>query len=377
MVLENKKTVYVGLSGGVDSSVAAALLQRGGYNVVGVYMQNWTQDVAGVECPWKQDLASAKAVAAALDIPFKVYDFQSQYKQKVVDYMVAEYQAGRTPNPDIMCNQEIKFKLFLQAALADGADLIATGHYAQVEAVGIKHQAQVSSSINYELHAGIDSTKDQSYFLYRVSAKALQKTLMPVGEFTKTHIRDLARQFHLPTANKPDSQGLCFVGEVGLRDFLRQYVTAEPGDIIDQTGKVLGTHEGAIFYTFGQRQGLGIGGGKPYYVVAKDMDENTITVTDDPEDLTLQSAEFEITDSHWINAEPEPGNYQVRTRYRAPLINCQLTKAARGFQIKMSHPDRAITPGQSAVIYDGDQVLGGGIIDAPVAGSKKLLSKVQ
>jgi tRNA-uridine 2-sulfurtransferase len=344
-----QKNVFVGLSGGVDSSVAAALLRQDGYNVTGIYMQNWTQDVAGVHCPWKEDLASAKSVAVALDIPLKVYNFQSEYKQKVVDYMVAEYKAGRTPNPDIMCNQEIKFKLFLEAALVDGADLIATGHYARV--------------VNRcELHSGIDLAKDQSYFLHRVSQKALEKTIMPIGAYTKTEIRKMAAEFGLSTANKPDSQGLCFVGEVGLRDFLRQFVQTKGGNIIDQTGKVIGTHEGAIFFTIGQRHGLGIGGGKPLYVVSKDMAANTVTVTDDPADLILHSSEFNITNAHWISGPPSPGNYHVRTRYRAPLIACELSETDNGFCIQMDRPDRAITPGQSAVIYEGTQVLGGGII---------------
>src|SRR6266404_853936 len=207
------KTVYVGLSGGVDSSVSAALLKQQGYSVVGVYMKNWTRDVAGVACPWKQDLADARAAAARLDIPFKVLDFQAEYKQHVVDAMVAEYQAGRTPNPDVLCNQEIKFKLFLRTALADGADLIATGHYA--------HTA------DGQLLRAHDDNKDQTYFLYRVTSAALSRTIFPLAGLTKPQVRELAAQFGLPTATKPDSQGICFVGEVGIREFLRQYVRSE------------------------------------------------------------------------------------------------------------------------------------------------------
>lgn len=349
------KTVYVGMSGGVDSSVTAALLQGQGYRVVGVYMQNWTQSVAGVDCPWKEDLADAKAVAAQLDIAFKVFDFQLQYKQKVVDYMVAEYQAGRTPNPDIMCNQEIKFKLFLETALADGADLIATGHYAQAK--------------DGRLYAGIDTAKDQSYFLYRVSSAALKKSLMPIGEYRKSHVRALAKQFNLPTAAKPDSQGICFVGEVGMEDFLRQYVAVSPGPIVDATGALIAEHKGAIFYTVGQRHGLGVGGGKPYYVLKKNMAENTLTVTDDPADLELSTAEFEIENVHLIQPESiENQNYQIRTRYRGNLIAGRLVKTANGYRVTMQHTDRAVTPGQSAVIYDGRRVVGGGIITAAVAG---------
>jgi tRNA-uridine 2-sulfurtransferase len=341
------KTVYVGMSGGVDSSVAAALLKQQGYHVVGVYMKNWTQDVAGVECPWKRDLADARAAAAVLDIPFKVFDFQAEYKAHVVDVMVAEYEAGRTPNPDVLCNQEIKFDLFLRAALADGADLIATGHYARVEAG--------------QLHAARDKNKDQSYFLYRVTGDALAKTILPLSELTKPKVRQLAADFGLPTAKKPDSQGICFVGEVGIREFLRRYANAEPGSVIlAATGATLGTHEGALFYTHGQRHGLAIGGGTPYYVLRKNIARNEVYVTADPADLELSADHFKLEQAHWIDEAPTPGRiYQVRTRYRAKLINCTID--ATGL-IKMSHAERAVTPGQSAVVYAGDRVLGGGII---------------
>lgn len=344
------KTVYVGLSGGVDSSVSAVLLKESGYNVVGVYMQNWIQDIGGVECPWKQDLADAKAVAAKLDIPIKVFDFQEEYKAQVVDYMLQEYQVGRTPNPDVMCNQEIKFKLFYEAAKADGADLIATGHYAR--------------TIDGKLLRATDDNKDQTYFLYRVSEDALKHTLFPVSDYTKPQIRDLATKFNLPTAKKPDSQGICFVGEVGMREFLNLYIKTTPGDIVlKRTGAVLGQHDGAVFYTTGQRHGLGIGGGRPYYVVGKDMDQNIVFVTDNKEDLSLESDTFQIGGCHWINQEPEEGKtYQVRTRHRAELIDCTLEKTSNGYQVNMAKAERAITPGQSAVIYDDQICLGGGFI---------------
>lgn len=344
------KAVYVGLSGGVDSSVSAALLKQSGYNVIGVYMQNWTEDIGGVECPWKQDLADAKAVAAKLDIPIKVFDFQKEYKAQVVDYMLAEYQAGRTPNPDVMCNQEIKFKLFLEASLNDGADFIATGHYAR--------------TTDGQLLRAADDNKDQTYFLYRVSEDALKHTLFPVSDYTKPQIRQLAAEFGLPTAKKPDSQGICFVGEVGMKSFLSTYLKTKKGPtILGRTGAVLGEHEGAIFYTTGQRHGLGIGGGQPYYVIGKDMAANTVFVTDNKEDLSLESDTFQINECHWINAEPQEDNvYQVRTRHRAELIDCRLQKIADGYQITMDKTERAITPGQSAVVYDGQVCLGGGFI---------------
>ena len=344
------KTVYVGLSGGVDSSVSAALLKESGYNVVGVYMQNWTQDIGGVECPWKQDLADAKAVAAKLDIPIKVFDFQKEYKDQVVDYMLSEYQAGRTPNPDIMCNQEIKFKLFLETSLKDGADLIATGHYARVT--------------DGQLLRATDDNKDQTYFLSRISGEALKKTLFPVSDYTKPQIRQLAVKFGLPTAKKPDSQGICFVGEVGMKPFLSTYITTEKGPtVLKSTGARLGEHDGAVFYTTGQRHGLGIGGGKPYYVIGKDMDTNTVYVTDNKDDLSLESDTFQIADCNWINDKPEEDKtYQVRTRHRAELIDCKLKKTSDGYQIKMVKTERAITPGQSAVLYDDQICLGGGFI---------------
>ncbi len=352
------KTVYVGMSGGVDSSVTAALLKQQSYKVVGVYMQNWTQEVAGVACPWKTDLADAKAVAATLDIPFKVFDFQDQYRSLVVDYLVEEYRAGRTPNPDIMCNQEIKFKLFLEAALTDGADLIATGHYAQIV------NRQMSNVKCHELHAGVDRAKDQSYFLYRVNAGALSRVILPIGKLTKPEVRRLAQEFKLPTATKPDSQGICFVGEVGIKDFLSQYTKARSGPVIRASdGVEVGSHDGALFFTIGQRHGLGIGGGKPYFVIGKDMETNTVYVTDDPADLRLSSNKFSIGNIHWINGDPDPTKtYQVRSRYRAQLIDCHLNQTANGYEVMTDYSERAVAPGQSAVIYDGERVLGGGVI---------------
>lgn len=344
------------MSGGVDSSVSAALLKQQGYRVVGVYLKNWTQPVGGVDCPWQRDLADARAAAAVIDVPFKVFDFQDEYRSSVVDAMVAEYAAGRTPNPDVLCNQEIKFKLFLQAAVADGADLVATGHYAR--------------TAGGRLLAGADANKDQSYFLYRVPAAALAKTLFPVGELTKPQVRQLAEEFGLPTAKKPDSQGICFVGEVGIKEFLGQYITFAPGPVVlKRTGQELGRHDGAAFYTIGQRHGLGLGGGRAYFVVSKDMASNTVYVTDDPADLELSSRRFTLQDTHWINGQPEEGQpYQVRSRYRAAAIPAKLNRHDGGWQVELEHPERAVAVGQSAVVYDGETIVGGGFISqtAPV-----------
>jgi tRNA-specific 2-thiouridylase len=342
--------VFVGMSGGVDSSLTAALLMEQGYNVTGVYMKNWTQDMPGFECPWKDDYQDAKRVATQLKIPLEVFDFEKQYKQKVVDYMIAEYQAGRTPNPDIMCNQEIKFKLFLDTALENGADLIATGHYARVK--------------DSKLFVANDKNKDQTYFLYRVTSEALAKSLMPIGDFkNKEEVREAAKKRGLATAGKKDSQGICFVGQVGIREFLSQYVTTEPGEIIDQNGKAIGEHEGAIFYTIGQRHGLGVGGGLPNYVIGKDMAKNEVYVTTDLDDKKLWSKELNLTSVHWIGEAPKMGKkYQVRTRYRAPLIEAEVKLENDKAKVLLKDEVRAVTPGQSAVIYDAGHVLGGGIL---------------
>lgn len=344
--------VYVGMSGGVDSSLTAALLVERGYDVTGVYMKNWTQDLPGMRCPWADDLADAKRVAVQLGIDFKVYDFENEYRQKVVEYMIDEYKLGRTPNPDIMCNQEVKFKLFLESALEDGADMIATGHYARVNHEGPS------------LLQAVDSNKDQTYFLYRVTEEALAKTLFPLGEFTKPEVRKMAEERGLYTAGKKDSQGICFVGQIGIREFLAQYVEQKAGSIIDkQTGEVLGQHDGAIFYTLGQRHGLDIGGGLPYYVVGKDMDKNEVYVTTDLNDDALWKPELTVANIHWINNTPEPGEYQIRVRHRAQLLNSHLSYDEGGeVRLTLDTPERAVASGQSIVIYDGEVCLGGGIL---------------
>ncbi len=343
------------MSGGVDSSVTAALLVQQGYLVTGVYMKNWSQDLPGMVCPWKQDYQDAKRVAVQLGIPFKMYDFQAEYRQKVVDYMVAEYRAGRTPNPDIMCNQEVKFKLFLEAALSDGADMIATGHYARV------HGGQLRTAANAE--------KDQTYFLYRVNEDALRHSLMPIGDFaTKDEVRAKAAELGLATAAKKDSQGICFVGKVGIKDFLlHELGEQQQGRIVDQNGVCVGEHDGAIFYTIGQRHGLQVGGGLPFYVVGKDMAANEVYVTTNLDDERLWHRNLRITDLHWINQAPEPGKtYQVRIRYRVPLVDCKLIwedGPPKGVAtLELTEDVRAITPGQSAVLYDGDRVVGGGVV---------------
>ena len=383
--------VYVGMSGGVGSSLTAALLNEQGYDVTGVYMKNWTQDLPGMKCPWADDLADAKRVAVQLGIDFKVFDFETEYRDKVVDYMIEEYKAGRTPNPDIMCNQEVKFKLFLEAALEDGADMIATGHYARV-ANGTQRQSHLQrhlqpesdratgplsdperSRLSNEIAASdssarllkaVDENKDQTYFLYRVTEHALSKTLFPLGEYTKPVVREMAKARGLFTAAKKDSQGICFVGKVGIREFLSQYVQQVPGEIIDKmSGKILGHHDGAIFYTLGQRHGLDLGGGLPYYVVGKDMDKNEVYVTTDLNDASLWKSTVDLQSVHWINGTPNPGVYQIRIRHRAALVDATLATLDDGtVQLSVHDQQRAVAPGQSVVLYDHDACLGGGII---------------
>jgi tRNA-specific 2-thiouridylase len=362
--MNKKLKVYVGMSGGVDSSLSAALLVEQGYDVTGVFMKNWTRDLPGAKCPWADDLADAKRVAVQLGIDFKVFDFEHEYKQKVVDYMINEYKKGRTPNPDIMCNQEVKFKLFLEAAIEDGADLIATGHYARVCNSETETDTNISAGDDRgTLLRAVDDNKDQTYFLYRITGMALGRTLFPVGEFIKPEVRNMAEARGLSTATKKDSQGICFVGQVGIREFLSMYVEQKPGEIKDsKSGKVLGHHDGAIFYTLGQRHGLELGGGLPYYVVGKDMDKNEVYVTTDLNDGSLWRDAIDLTDVHWINEAPKDGKYKIRVRHRAPLVDAIIAKTDTGLTLQLDNPERAIAPGQSVVIYDDDICLGGGII---------------
>ncbi len=339
------------MSGGVDSSLSAALLTERGYNVTGVYMKNWTQDIPGFVCPWKEDYEDAKRVAVVLDIPFKVYDFEKQYRNKVVNYLIDGYKKGITPNPDIICNQEIKFKLFLETALSDGADLIATGHYARVE--------------KGHLLKAVDPLKDQTYFLYRMPTESLNRVLMPIGSMLKTDVRNEAKKRNLPTAAKKDSQGICFIGEVGIKEFLTHELGPQPpGDIIDEQGRVIGRHDGVIFYTIGQRHGLNIGSGLPYYVTGKNISKNQIYVTTVLNDANLWKSNIKLTQFHWtcpdFKLDQKP--LEAITRYRSKPVKATLKVSARTAKLTLNEPARAVTPGQSAVIYSKDLVIGGGII---------------
>jgi len=340
--------VFVGLSGGVDSSVAAALLVDQGYDVVGVYMKNWSRDVAGHQCPWKEDLASARSVAAHLKIPLKVYDFEKQYFDAVTKYMVDAYKKGITPNPDVMCNQEIKFKVFLEQCLSEGAEAIATGHYAVMD--------------GGQLKLAVDESKDQTYFLYRMNPKIADKVIFPLGKYKKTEVRKLAEKYNLPTAKRADSMGLCFVGNVPMKDFLAEFIKPEKGKIIDEDGNYVGEHSGAFSYTIGQRHGLNIGGGKPYYVYKIDTINNVVYVTTDENAEVLNKSEFEIDDCVWWKDIPKD-NLKVKVRYRSKSVDCRVESVGDSkYLVVLKSKERAITPGQSAVFYSGEDVVGGGII---------------
>lgn len=348
------KTVFVGMSGGVDSSVTAVLLKNAGYHVVGVYMKNWSKDLPGMKCPWAEDLADAKRVATKLDIDFRIFDFETEYHAKVVDYMIEEFRKGNTPNPDVMCNQEIKFKLFYDIAMSQGADFIATGHYA------------VSEDGNLKL--AIDTNKDQTYFLYRISDEAIAHTLFPLGKMLKPEVKQLAAEFGLDNAYKKESMGVCFVGEVGIKDFLQEYIEVVPGQIIDRdTGEVLGTHEGAVFYTIGQRHGLNLGGGLPYYVVGKDMSKNLVYVSKNLNHLNLWTKTLKLKDViirqiHQATGDIQPNlsNLTCRVRHRAPLISCSFNSETN--EVTLSEEIKHPAAGQSVVFYAGDICIGGGII---------------
>ena len=399
------------MSGGVDSSVAAALLKKQGYFVAGAYMKNFSEEswagVLSADCPWQQDVADAKAVCDKLGIEFRSFNFEREYADKVIEYFFAEYAAGRTPNPDVMCNKEIKFGLFLQKALGLGYDYIATGHYARIRpkpslrgvpapsrddaaipsSMGLLRSAR-NDRLEFELLKGMDSKKDQSYFLYTLTQDQLSHTLFSIGEYTKPEVRKLAREFGLPNAEKKDSQGVCFVGHINLREFLKQRIPERVGEIVDPSGRVIGTHPGAWYYTLGQREGLGIGGTGPYYVAEKDVVQNKLTVIPLPsspklgEDKggVLYSKQISLRDIHWIGTAPElPFSCTARIRYQQPDQKCiiqypprplreRMSRAivegqVRGLRVHFSSPQFAPAPGQSVVFYSGDTCLGGGIID--------------
>jgi tRNA-specific 2-thiouridylase len=354
--------IVVGLSGGVDSAVAAWLLKRAGHEVVGIFMKNWEDDDDDEYCSSRQDFLDAAAVADVIGIELEHVNFAADYKDRVFAEFLREYAAGRTPNPDVLCNAEIKFKAFLDHALRLGAAKIATGHYARVR----------QQEDQCELLAGLDPLKDQSYFLHRLTQAQLARTLFPVGELAKTEVRRIALEIGLPNARKKDSTGICFIGERPFREFLSRYLANAPGPIVDENGRRVGKHVGLSFYTLGQRQGLGIGGVKsgggahaPWFVARKDMATNTLVAVQGHEHPWLMSTRLLADDASWIaGAPPTPGRYAARTRYRQKAAACTLEAgaSAAAFVLAFGAPQWAVTPGQSAVLYDGEVCLGGGVI---------------
>lgn len=388
-----KKRVVVGLSGGVDSSVAAYLLKEQGYEVIAMFMKNWHDDSVTIsnECPWLDDSNDAMIVAQQLGIPFQTIDLSVEYKQRIVDYMFAEYERGRTPNPDVLCNREIKFDIFLKAALKLGADFVATGHYAR------KGETTVNGNTAYRLLAGKDPNKDQSYFLCQLRQDQLAKALFPVGELLKPEVRDIARKAGISTAEKKDSQGLCFIGKVHLPDFLQQQLKPRKGKVVEvpansaifegaahaielteltqpyalnpMAGEVVGEHNGAHYYTIGQRRGLNLGGfERPLFVIGTDTKDNILyTGMGEDHPGLYRRGLFLGHEDHWVrpdfNLKPgESRSYMARIRYRQPLEACTLFRREEGIYIVFDRPQRGVTPGQFAAWYEGEELVGSGVI---------------
>ena len=390
------KRVVIGLSGGVDSSVAAYLLKEQGYDVVGLFMVNWHDTTGTLEgdCPWHDDRVFAELVAKRLDIPLHVVDLSEEYRRRVVDYMFAEYERGRTPNPDVLCNREIKFDVFLKEALRLGADYVATGHYCRRDEV-----VGEDGSVQYRLLAGSDPNKDQSYFLCQLSQEQLSRAMFPVGGLLKPEVRRIAEEQHLATAKRKDSQGICFVGKVDLPVFLQQKLEKRKGNIHEilptwrgyerkvsddnlralsepfsytvRDGKKIGEHNGAHFYTIGQRKGLGVGGRtEPLFVIATDVEQNVIYMGQGDDHPGLYRRALHITENeiHWVRTAlamevGERRRYQVRIRYRQPLQGAELIRTEGGLYIRFDEPQRGVTAGQFAAWYDGDELVGSGVIE--------------
>ena len=364
-----RQRIVVGLSGGVDSAVTAHLLKQQGHEVIGIFMKNWEDDDNSEYCSSNEDFVDAAAVADVIGIEIEHINFAAEYKDRVFAEFLREYEAGRTPNPDVLCNAEIKFKAFLDHAMRLGADEIATGHYARVR--------QNATTGLHELLRGLDPSKDQSYFLHRLTQAQLAKTLFPVGELHKTEVRRIAEEVGLPNAKKKDSTGICFIGERPFREFLNRYIQTTPGPIKDERGRTIAQHVGLSFYTLGQRQGLGIGGLKekgarrgggehaPWFVARKDMASNTLWVVQGHDHPWLLSLQLSAQDANWCAGHaPAAGHYAAKTRYRQHDSACTLATVPDGFTLDFTEAQWAVTPGQSAVLYDGEVCLGGGVITA-------------
>ena len=360
------RRVVVGLSGGVDSAVTAWLLKQQGFDVVGLFMKNWEDDDDDAYCSTRQDWLDAASVADVIGIDLEAVNFAAEYRERVFAEFLREYSAGRTPNPDVLCNAEIKFKAFLDHAMRMGASRIATGHYARVRTV------DGARGPRHELLRGIDPTKDQSYFLHRLSQAQLACAMFPIGHLHKREVREIAARIGLPNARKKDSTGICFIGERPFREFLNRYLPTRPGPILTPDGARVGEHVGLAFYTLGQRKGIGLGGkrdgsGEAWYVARKDVDSNTLWVVQGHDHPWLRATRLEADHAHWISGEPpqDDGTLGAKTRYRQADSRCRLASArGEGFELEFDDPQWAVTPGQSAVLYRGDVCLGGGLIAA-------------
>ncbi len=361
------------MSGGVDSSVSAALLKKAGHDVTGVFIKVWQPD--WIECNWKEERIEAMRVAAHLDIPFVTLDLEKEYKQGVIDYMIAEYAAGRTPNPDVMCNREVKFGAFWRWAEKQGADAIATGHYARITEGQKDMGAKGLGEKGCSLLTGVDTNKDQSYFLWTLTQDDLKHVLFPVGGLAKPEVRKLAKKFKLPNADKKDSQGLCFIGKIDVKDFLAHYTkdnpASKPGKVLDEKGGVIGSHSGSLFFTIGERHGFEVDAehktahDRPLFVIAKNIKANTISVSDRQSGST-SSKEVRILNTNWTEGKAPAAKSELtaRSRYRQPLQRIKIRSVdGSTAAIEFIEPQEALTPGQSLVMYDGDRCLGGGIID--------------
>ena len=356
----SETTVIIGMSGGVDSSVSALLLQQQGYQVEGLFMKNWDEDDGTEYCTAREDLADAQSVADKLGIKLHTANFAAEYWDNVFEHFLVEYKAGRTPNPDILCNKEIKFKAFLEYAVHLGADYIATGHYVR----------KSDDLQNASLLKGLDNNKDQSYFLHAVAGEQIAKTLFPIGELEKPRVREIAEEYGLITADKKDSTGICFIGERRFKDFLEQYIPAQPGEIQTLEGEVIGKHNGLMFHTLGQRQGLGIGGlsnhsEAAWYVVDKDVENNILVVGQGNKNPALYTDSLTVSKVDWVagSAPESPIKLKAKTRYRQEDQSCTLFSTDSGFVVHFDQPQRSVTPGQSVVFYQDDNCLGGGVIE--------------